>query len=298
MSSNSNQEKIDAYTNLDEDQQAEDFLAHSEAAISWMGSADSNPGTCEEALRLFHKIPPVTLGGDSVKTKDMSETERKSPPLRCVKLVPDWLDTVVTSVDFTAAPVAYRQRMKLGPALLEDRRKPAGPDTVERTVDDYHKRFVLDPAAKIAGNMVKSDIKVTYAAQTEGSATDLRVCEGQDMEDGEVNYIVAEDKRGIVWRTHESKLLALLDVKDQGTFTQSMRKHPISAAAATRRNKHSAAEYWLEREQDTDLSGLEGCKTRALRLKTAGRKPLGVKAARRVPFRCKSWRYAEPLGET
>ncbi|KAJ7172839.1 succinyl-CoA ligase subunit alpha [Mycena crocata] len=35
-------------------------------------------------------------------------------------------------------------------------------------------------------------------------------------------------------------------VKDQGTFMQSMCKHPISAAAATQRNKHSAGECVLE----------------------------------------------------
>ncbi|KAJ7501035.1 hypothetical protein B0H11DRAFT_2224875 [Mycena galericulata] len=193
MSSDSNQDKIKAYQSLSEAQKA-------------------------EALHLFQKIPPVTLGGDSVKTKDMSETERKFRSLRRVTLVSDWVDKLVASVNFADVSVNYDQRLQMASALLEDRQKPFGPDRVERTVDDYHRRFILDPATKVAGIMMGKKIKVTYAPQTEGVATDLRVCDEEDTEDGQVNYIVAEDKRSRVWRIHESKLLALLEKETFPTF--------------------------------------------------------------------------------
>jgi hypothetical protein len=138
----------------------------------------------------------------------MSETERRfNPPLRRVTLVPNWLDDLVVAMRFDNIAVDRDQRMGMGSALLLDRHKPLGPDEVERTVDDYHQRFILDPATRVAGIAMRKEIKVAYAPQTEGAATDLRVC---DESTGGINYIVAEDKRGLVWQTHESKLLALL----------------------------------------------------------------------------------------
>ncbi|KAJ7794244.1 hypothetical protein B0H14DRAFT_3557669 [Mycena olivaceomarginata] len=181
------------------------------------------PQTCDAALRLVHSVPPVKLGGESVKTKDMSKTEMAVPPLKCAKLIPDWMDQVVADVDFAAITIPKTQRINMAGMLMLNHKEPRGPDTVEQTVDDMHNRWVLEPAAAIAGIVMGKEIEVTYAPQTDGAATDLR---GVSR-----NYIVAEDKRGRVWLEHESKVLALLEVE---TFPSYSKQHDPRPEPAVR----------------------------------------------------------------
>ncbi|KAF8127785.1 hypothetical protein K438DRAFT_1789767 [Mycena galopus ATCC 62051] len=217
----SNYDKILAYDALDERQQKAQFESHVEAASAWMLDQpfNSNPLTCETALRLLHKVPPVKPGGQSYKTKKLSETERNIiPRLHRVSLVPDWMDGLVVTTNFDEIAVDKIQRMEMGPALMEDRLKPFGPDEVEQTVDHYHRKFILDPACKIAGVALGKQMRVEYAPRTDGSATDLRVCDEQATNSAKTNYIVAEDKRGLVWLKHESKLLTLLTNEEVRKF--------------------------------------------------------------------------------
>ncbi|KAJ7839670.1 hypothetical protein B0H13DRAFT_158822 [Mycena leptocephala] len=215
MSSNSNQEKIDAYNKLGAHERAAQLKAHTRRVWDWIeGDHASVPRTCEEALRLVQRIPPVKLGGDSCKTKDMSKTEMSfGRPLQSVKSVSDWMDNLVATVDFGAVSVDSIHRHEMAAMLMLNRAQPLGPDRVEKTVDDIHKTLILDPAVAIAGIMMGKEIEVTYAPQTDGAATDLRVCDKQDTEGASQNYIVAEDKRGRVWLEHESKVLELLEAE-------------------------------------------------------------------------------------
>ncbi|KAJ6553191.1 hypothetical protein B0H19DRAFT_1155908 [Mycena capillaripes] len=168
------------------------------------------------ALRLVQRVPPVKLGGDSFKTKDLSKTDmRFGRPLQRVKLVADWLDKVVAAaaVDFVAVPIAGSQRYSMAAMLMLNREQPLGPDSVENTLNGIHKTSVLDQAVAIAGVMMGKEIEVTYAPQTDGAATDLRVCDKQDTEGPTQNYIVAKEIRGRVWLEHERKLLELLEAE-------------------------------------------------------------------------------------
>jgi hypothetical protein len=209
MSRTSNQDKIDAYNMLSLTGRDEEYEAHVKRVLEWIqGPSGSDHRTCEEALRLVESVPPVKPGGESCKTKDMSKTELEfARPLRRVISVPDWMDNLVAGVDFSDVPVSAIRRLRMTAMLTADRAKPLGPDRVEKTVDDFHKSVILEPAAAIAGIMMGKNFEVAYAEQTDGSATDLRVCN----EDGEdPNYIVAEDKRSRVWVEHEGGVLDLL----------------------------------------------------------------------------------------
>jgi hypothetical protein len=61
---------------------------------------------------------------------------------------------------------------------------------------------------------------VTYAPQTDGSATDLHVGDKQDTAGAARNYIVAEDKRGRVWLEHESGVLDLLKAETVPSYNK------------------------------------------------------------------------------
>ncbi|KAJ7789286.1 hypothetical protein B0H14DRAFT_3891954 [Mycena olivaceomarginata] len=229
MSSNSNLQKIDAYYGLDTADRHAHHLAYITKMWDWIRS--DLPQTCDAALRLLHSVPPVKLGGTSVKTKDMSKTEMAVSPLKCTKLVPDWMDQVVADVDFSAIIIPKTQRINMTGMFMLNRKEPLGPDTVEQTVDDMHKRWVLEPAAAIAGIVMGKDLEVTYAPQTGGSATDLRVCDKQHTEGPGRNHIVAEDKRGRVWLEHESKVLELLE---GGNFPSYSKQHDPKPEPAVR----------------------------------------------------------------
>ncbi|KAJ7825926.1 hypothetical protein B0H14DRAFT_2819091 [Mycena olivaceomarginata] len=204
MSSNSNQQKIDAYNDLSVEARTAQHQANH-------NTRDAPPRTCEQALDLIRRVPPVKLGGESCKTKDMSQTERAFVrPLRHVKLVSDWMDNVVAAVDFRPVLVDRSQRFDMTSMWTADCTQPCGPDRVEKTVDEFHKVFVLDPAPAITGIMMAREIEVMYAPQTDGSAIDLRVGNKQDTAGAARNYIIAEDKHGRVWLEHESGVLDLL----------------------------------------------------------------------------------------
>jgi hypothetical protein len=79
----------------------------------------------------------------------MSKTEVAVSSLKCAKLVPDWMDQVVADVDFSAITILKTQRINMTGMFMLNRKEPLGPDTVEQTVDDMHKRWVLEPAAAI-----------------------------------------------------------------------------------------------------------------------------------------------------
>ncbi|KAJ7858039.1 hypothetical protein B0H14DRAFT_2749919 [Mycena olivaceomarginata] len=220
MSSNSNQQKIDAYNDLSPEARAAQHQAHITRVLDWI-TGDAPPRTCEQALDLVQRVPPVKLGGESCKTKDMSQTERAFVRrLRHVKLVSDWMDNVVAAVDFRPVLVNRSQRFDMTSMWTADRAQPRGPDRVEKTVDEFHKAFVLDPAAAIAGIMMAREIEVTYAPQTDGSATYLRVGDKQDTAGAARNYIVAEDKRGRVWLEHESGVLELLKAETVPSYNK------------------------------------------------------------------------------
>ncbi|KAJ6532534.1 hypothetical protein B0H19DRAFT_1272796 [Mycena capillaripes] len=165
MSIDSNQQKINAYNSLSAEKRTADRRADFTAVNAWIDGSSGRPRTCEEALLLLHTIPLVIR----------------------VKLVPNWLDKVVASVNFANVSVSEEQQLQMASALFEDRRKLRGPDDVDATVDDFHLRLILEAATQIAAIMMGKKIKVTFARQTEGVATDLRVCTEQDTEHNMVN---------------------------------------------------------------------------------------------------------------
>jgi hypothetical protein len=75
------------------------------------------------------------------------------------------------------------------------------------------------------------DLEATYAPQTGGSATDLRVCDKQHTESPGRNHIVAEDKRGRVWLEHECKVLELMEAE---TFPSYSKQHDPKPEPAVR----------------------------------------------------------------
>jgi hypothetical protein len=51
--------------------------------------------------------------------------------------------------------------------------------------------------------------------------TDLRVCDGESVTaDDRVDYIVAEDKRSLVWLEHQEEVLMLLQNETVPVFPQ------------------------------------------------------------------------------
>ncbi|KAJ7712210.1 hypothetical protein B0H16DRAFT_1900214 [Mycena metata] len=225
MSQTSNQDKINVYNILSPAARDKEYEDHTNRVLAWISGSDYH--TCEEALCLVEAVPPVKLGGESCKTKEMSKTELEfALPLRRVMSVPDWMDDLVANVDFSAVPVSNIQRKRMLAVLSIDRAKPRGPDKVEKTVDDFHKSVILDPAAAIAGIVMGKVVEVAYAEQTDGSSTDLRVCD----EDGALpNYIVAEDKRGRVWVNHEHGVLDLLAKRDFPSYNVEGASKPGAA---------------------------------------------------------------------
>ncbi|KAJ7121874.1 hypothetical protein C8R43DRAFT_1033237 [Mycena crocata] len=200
-----NDAKLQAYQALLNTEQ----LANLEAAYTeegcWIGvSSDTTPRTCEGALQLCHRIPPVILGGDSTQTKGMSSSERDCP-LHHVAIVEDWLDQVAKSINFSAYPVTFIQRVLMARAFKFDRFTPVLEPT-ERHTNHFHLGYILEPASAIASIVKGRHLSAEYAVFSDGVTGDLRVL----ARDNNIVIINAEDKRGLVWTEHELAVLRLL----------------------------------------------------------------------------------------
>ncbi|KAJ7144668.1 hypothetical protein C8R44DRAFT_974059 [Mycena epipterygia] len=177
-----------------------------DAAVNWIEGVD--PRNCEEALELLKKVPPVRLGGDSTKTKQMSKSEWKFTPPERVILDADWMDNVIETTDFRATLVSLSQRRKLAKFLHQHRRSPPETEKVERSTDNFHHIYILEPACAIAELVTGQPMAPTYSASSEGVQSDLHV---QAKGDSGKKFITVENKRGIVWAEHEEAFLDLLN---------------------------------------------------------------------------------------
>ncbi|KAJ7263259.1 hypothetical protein B0H12DRAFT_1103955 [Mycena haematopus] len=197
-----NAEKLQHYQALSKQQRDELLVSSYHQHSAWVGDLSS---TCEQALELCERIPPVILEGSSTQTKSMSKAERNCP-LHRVALVENWFDTVVASTNFTTAPLSLVQRVRVSKAIDIDRCKPV-PEPTERDTNNFHLKFILEPATAIASVVKKQELSAGYAAFSDGVTGDLRV----HAEDNKSHIIiVAEDKRGLVWAEHEAAVLKLL----------------------------------------------------------------------------------------
>jgi hypothetical protein len=69
--------------------------------------------------------------------------------------------------------------------------------------------------------IIKWTRQVTFGCRTGGVITDLRVCDGESVTaDDRVDYIVAEDKRSLVWLEYQEEVLMLLQNETVPVFPQ------------------------------------------------------------------------------
>lgn len=159
-------------------------------------------------------MPPVTREGEAPSscTKALSEKERKSPALRRIILDSPWLDQHIDSFrPRFAQRCPSNDREAIAQHLAVDRLSPQPAEVDERVTDSFHLRFILEPAAAIAGSILGEQLEATFAPR---KATDL----GTTIGDLQVKqrlggrcYLIAEDKRGRVFDAHRHMLLQLVD---------------------------------------------------------------------------------------
>lgn len=172
------------------------------AALTWLRDENS---TYQNALDLCAPVPPVIREGEAptTATKALTNKERSSVPL--LRIIPDddWVDRCIISLQSRfQKPYPESKRSAMVPFITTDRFKPQTAEIDERVTDHFHLKFILEPAAAIAGSVLEEELTATFAPRsqtTDGSTIgDVQVT----TKEGRQCYLTAEDKRGRVFLAH------------------------------------------------------------------------------------------------